>query len=158
MTNSFKLSLITLALSCAVSAQQITVPQQVTAGEGTTLSTSGSGSSTLYLTGPGTAIKRKVKLGESVTLSGDDVAFAGNYTAVIDGQAQTFFVSPAKPQKLSFMARPSRVPVAQPNAISGAVFVLDRNDNLVTQPQSVRFELGVNGAAPISQAPERTSW
>jgi hypothetical protein len=141
-----------LALCGVLAAQQITIPQQVNAGESTTLTTSGSGSATFYLTGPGTAIKRSIKLGENVALSGDDLAYAGRYTAIIDGQAQSFYVNPAKPQKLSFMARPSRVPVAQPNVISGAVFVLDRNDNLVTSPQSVKFELGVNGAAPISQS------
>lgn len=152
MMRSFRLSLITLALCGAVAAQQITLPQQVTAGESTTASTSGSGSATLYLTGPGTAAKMKVKLGENVTISGDELSHAGRYTAVIDGHSTAFFVVPAKPQKLSFMARPSRVPVAQPNVISGAVFVLDHNGNLVLAPQSVNFQLGVNGSAPASHA------
>ena len=152
MTNFLKLSFITFALCCAAAAQQVTVPQQATAGEAATLTTSGNGSATLYLVGPGTSIKRDIRLGDSVSLSGDDLAYAGRYTAVINGQAQPFYVAPGKPQKLSFMARPSRVPVAQPNVISGAVLVLDHNDNLVTTPQSVRFELGVNGAAPISQS------
>jgi hypothetical protein len=158
MMRTFKLCLITLSLSC-IAAAQINVPQQVTAGESTTISASGDG--TLYITGPGTAIKRKVKSGENVSLSGEDLAFAGRYTATIDGQTKAFFVSSAKPQKLSFMARPSRVPVAQPNAISGAVLVLDRNGNLVTQPQPVKFELGVNGAAPVStqmQTKEGIAW
>jgi hypothetical protein len=151
MTKNLKTLFIILALASSAGAQ-ITVPQRATAGEQTTLATSGSGNATLYLTGPGTAIKREVKLGESVTLSADDLAYAGRYTAVINGDAQSFYVSPAKAQKLSFMARPSRVPVAQPNVISGAVFVLDRNDNLVTQPGAVKFELGVSGQPPISQS------
>lgn len=151
MTKTFKLLLTSLVLTCAAAAQ-VTVPQQATAGEVASLSTSGSGSATLYLVGPGTAIKRDVKLGENVQLSADDLAYAGRYTAIVNGQAQSFYVSPAKPQQLSFMARPSRVPVAQPNVISGAVFVLDRNGNLVTSPQQVKFELGVNGTPPISQS------
>jgi hypothetical protein len=149
MKKTFRLSLFTFVLG-SIAAAQVTVPQQATAGEATSLSVSGSG--TLYLIGPGTAIKRDVKSGESVQLSADDLAYAGRYTAVVNGQAQSFYVSPAKPQQLSFMARPSRVPVAQPNVISGAVFVLDRNGNLVTSPQQVKFELGVNGTAPISQS------
>jgi hypothetical protein len=152
MKNFLRLPFIILALCCAMAAQQISVPQQATAGESVTLTTSGSGNATLYLVGPGTSIKRSVKLGESVPFSGDDLVYAGRYTAIIDGQAQSFYVAPGKPLKLNFMARPSRVPVAQPNVISGAVMVLDRNDNLVTTPQSVKFELGVNGAAPISQS------
>jgi hypothetical protein len=149
MTKNLKLFSVLLMLTCAAAAQ-INVPQQATAGESATMSASGGG--TLYLIGPGTAIKRDVKPGESVTLSADDLAYAGRYTAILNGNAQSFYVSPAKPQKLSFMARPSRVPVAQPNVISGAVFVLDRNDNLVTAPGAVKFELGVTGQAPVSQS------
>jgi hypothetical protein len=149
MTKNFTTLFIILALACAAYAQ-ITVPQQATAGESATLTASSGG--TLYLIGPGTAIKRDVKSGENVTLSADDLAYAGRYTAIVNGNAQSFYVSPAKPQKLSFMARPSRVPVAQPNVISGAVFVLDHNDNLVTQPGAVKFELGVTGQAPVSQS------
>jgi hypothetical protein len=145
------LTLVLLALA-SFAAAQVTVPQNAIAGEAATLSTSGSGSATLYLVGPGTSIKRDIKLGDSVQLSADDLAYAGRYTAIVDGQAQSFYVSPAKPQKLNFMARPSRVPVAQPNAISGAVFVLDHNDNLVTSPQQVKFEIGISGQAPISQS------
>ncbi len=148
MTKLFDTLFIILTLACAAAAQ-VTVPQQATAGEAATLQVSGGG--TLYLVGPGTAIKRDVKSGE-VTLSADDLAYAGRYTAIVNGRAQSFYVSPAKPQKLSFMARPSRVPVAQPNVISGAVFVLDHNDNLVTAPGAVKFELGVNGQAPVSQS------
>lgn len=151
MMKSFRLAFFGLALSC-IAAAQITVPQNVTAGEAATISTSGSGKATLYLVGPGTSIKRDIKLGESVALSADDLVFAGRYTAIVNGEVQPFYVSPAKPLKLNFMARPSRVPVAQPNVISGAVFVLDHNDNLVTSPQQVKFELGMNGAAPISQS------
>ena len=148
-----RLTLTFLLLTLAgFAAAQVTVPQNAVAGEAASLSTSGSGSATLYLVGPGTSLKRDIKLGNSVPLTADDLAYAGRYTAIIDGQAQSFYVSPAKPQKLNFMARPSRLPVAQPNAISGAVFVLDHNDNLVTSPQQVKFEIGVNGAAPISQS------
>jgi hypothetical protein len=141
-----------LLAACSFAAAQVTVPQNATAGEVASLSTSGSGGATLYLVGPGTSLKRDIKLGESISLSADDLAYAGRYTAIINGQAQSFYVSPGKPQKLSFMARPSRVPVAQPNVISGAVFVLDHNGNLVTSPQQVKFEIGVSGVAPISQS------
>ena len=43
------------------------------------------------------------------------------------------------------LARPSRVPAATPNVISGTAFVFDNAQNLVLPPQPVKFELNVNG-------------
>jgi hypothetical protein len=143
---------IILLSATAAFAQDLQVPQNAVAGEGASISTSGSGSATFYLTGPGTSLKRDIKRGETISLSGDDLAYAGRYTAVLDGGgAQSFFVNPAKPAKLNFMARPSRVPVAHPDVISGVVLVLDRNDNLVTTPTTVNFQLGVAGSAPTTR-------
>jgi hypothetical protein len=149
-----KLTLVLLALSAVtvhLLAQELRVPQQAEAGEPATLGTSGSGKATLYLVGPGTTIKREVQLGGEISLSADELANAGRYTAVLLGKgepvARSFYVVASKPAKLNFMARPSRVPVAHPDVISGTVLVLDRNDNLITTPTPVKFELGVNGGA-----------
>jgi len=143
-----------LMADAAARAQQIQikVPQHVTAGAGTTLETSGSGDATLYLLGPGTALKRSVKLGQPVELRPEELRNAGRYTAILKagGEPQTtaFFVEPASPAAVSFLARPSRVPVAHPQAISGVAFVFDDYKNLVVQPSVVNFELAVaNGAA-----------
>jgi hypothetical protein len=139
----------------AAFAQQLRVPDRVVANAGASIATTGSGAATFYLVGPGTALKREVKLGDAIALSGTDLRNAGRYTAVLKsgGNAQTaaFFVAPAQPAAINFMARPSRVPVAAHNAISGVVFVFDDYKNLVTSPADVTFNLSVGEAAPISR-------
>jgi hypothetical protein len=148
-------ALISFALITLASAQELRVPKQAIAGEGASLSTSGSGKATLYLVGPGTTLKRDVQLGGEISLSADELADAGRYTAILRGNgepsSQSFYVVAGKPAKLNFMARPSRVPVAHPDVISGTVFVLDRNDNLVVSPTPVKFQLGVNGGATTNR-------
>jgi hypothetical protein len=47
---------------------------------------------------------------------------------------------------LSFLARPSRVPVARPGVISGIAVVFDRFQNLVLQPTPIKFSLSMDGA------------
>src|SRR5437588_1782667 len=141
-----------LVADAVARAQQLHPSHRVQAGEGTQLETSGSGEATFYLVGPGVAIKRQVKLGESIALHPEQLRNAGRYTAVLRGsgdpQTAAFFVDPAPASSLSFLARPSRVPVAHPQAISGVAFVFDDYKNLVVQPSVVNFELAVaNGAA-----------
>ena len=151
MPNTLANTFIALALSGIALGQHLTLPQQPVAGQATSINTTGSGNVTFYLTGPGSAIKRSIKLGDTINLSAEDLAYAGRYEATLnDGTSQSFYVVPAAPQKLNFMARPSRVPVAQPNVISGAVLVLDHNENLVLSPVAVNFHLGLNGAPAVS--------
>jgi len=126
-------------------ASDLNVPATVTAGAGLSIPTSGSGEATLYLVGPGTAIKRKVQLGSDVRLSEDDLQNAGLYVVAIDGNSATFFVTAAPVQSIAFLARPSRVPADTPNVIAGTAFLFDRYQNLVLQPQPVKFDLNTNG-------------
>ncbi|HTV64858.1 MAG TPA: hypothetical protein VMD98_04590, partial [Bryocella sp.] len=126
-------------------SSDLNVPASVQAGAGLSISTSGSGEATLYLVGPGTAIKRKVQLGENVQLSADDLQNAGRYIVAIDGNSATFFVTAAAVHSMAFLARPSRVPADTPNVVTGTAFLFDRYQNLVLQPQPVKFELDVNG-------------
>ncbi|HLH09305.1 MAG TPA: hypothetical protein VKW78_18860, partial [Terriglobales bacterium] len=128
-------------------AGELHVPTNATAGSEATISTSGSGSATFYLFGPGTAVKRSIQLGSDVHLSAKDLQYSGSYTAVLGGEnaAATFYVSPGKAADLAFLARPSRVPASTRQVISGTAFVFDANHNLVTQPTNVNFSLGVNG-------------
>src|SRR4029077_5695295 len=104
-------------------AQQLRVPQHVQAGAGAQFETSGRGEATFYLVGPGAAIKRQVKLGESIVLRPEELCNAGRYTAVLrssgDPQTAAFFFDPAPASVLSFRAPPSRVRVARPQAIGG---------------------------------------
>lgn len=135
-----------LVLAIAAHASDLNVPATVTAGAGLNIPTSGSGSATLYVSGPGTAIKRKVQLGESIQLSADELKNAGRYIIALDGgDSATFFVTAAPVSAIAFLARPSRVPADTPNVISGTAFVFDKYQNLVLQPQPVKFELSVNG-------------
>ena len=83
-------------------AAEIQVPAKAVAGTEVSLAVSGSG--TLYLFGPGTAMKKDVKSGENFTFAAKS---AGRYTAILNGEAFTFEVAPGQPNDLAFLARPS---------------------------------------------------
>jgi hypothetical protein len=127
-------------------AEDLRVPQNAVAGQPLSIGVSGSG--TLYLIGPGEVIKRSFKSGSNVEIKGEELRSAGRWIAVVSGekQSQVFWVKPGKAEKLNFLARPSRVPVARANAISGVTFVFDRYQNLVLEPTPVNFNLSVSGA------------
>jgi hypothetical protein len=128
-------------------AADLHVPSTVTAGSGLTFSSSGSGSATLYLIGPGTAVKRQVELGQEIQLSGEDLQNVGRYTVVVGDDSAVFFVTAAPVNSIAFLARPSRVPASTPNVISGTAFLFDKYQNLVLQPTPVKFELDEDGQA-----------
>lgn len=140
---------IVLLLMCcfaiATHAAELNVPATVTAGAGLSIPSSGSGSATLYVVGPGTAIKRTVQLGQEIQLSAEELQNAGRYVVSLDGNSATFFVTAGPVQSIAFLARPSRVPADTPNVVTGTAFVFDKYQNLVIQPQPVKFELTVNG-------------
>jgi len=139
----------------AANAADLQVPQQMTAGTDLTLHPSGSGKATLYLTGPDHVEKRGIRLGEEVTISGSALKASGYYQVMIksgsDQSASRFFVSPAEPANENFLARPSRVPVAKNDVISGVAFVFDKYRNLVLAPVPVKFSLTVGDTAPMTR-------
>ena len=59
-----------------------------------------------------------------------------------------------KPADLTFIAKPSRLPVALHNAITGSVYVFDAYGNLVTKPMQVSFQLTNQGSAPQTRTVE----
>lgn len=130
----------------ALCMAQMQVTGSLQAGMGATLQTPGSGSTTLYLFGPGGVSKRTVQR-STIALSADELKTAGRYTAILDDSSTSFFVSPAQPETISFIARPSRVPAAANGAVLGSAFLLDRFHNLVLAPTPVRFQLAVEGTA-----------
>jgi hypothetical protein len=154
----FALSLLVFGcLSIAANAAELKVPATVQAGAGLNIPTEGSGASTLYVVGPGMAIKRKVQLGQDIQLSGDDLKNAGRYVISLDGgDSATLMVTSAGVSSIAFLARPSRVPADTPNVISGTAFVFDKYQNLVMQPQAVKFELTANGQT--ASRVETTKW
>ncbi|HET9167538.1 MAG TPA: hypothetical protein VFP11_16170 [Candidatus Angelobacter sp.] len=142
------------AEDCARAAE-LHVPQSAVAGQPLSIGTSGSG--TLYLVGPGQVIKKDFKSG-SVEIKGEELRSAGRWIAVVRGdskQSQVFWVKPGKPGKLNFLARPSRVPVARPNVISGVTFVFDQYQNLILDPTPVKFNLSVGGAGSAKSVTSR---
>jgi hypothetical protein len=146
--NSLRLSII-LGVFCAASAvgfAQLQVSGTVQAGTGATLQAPGSGSTTLYLFAPGGASKRVVQRG-TVALSGDELKVAGRYIVIVDGSSASFFVTAARLENISFIARPSRVPAAANGAVLGSAFLFDRFQNLVFTPAPVTFRLGLEETA-----------
>ncbi|MGE5324506.1 MAG: hypothetical protein ACM3SW_16690 [Actinomycetota bacterium] len=127
---------------------ELRVPDHAVAGQDVSIATSGSGEGTLLLIGPGEVIKHKIRLGGNTEIKGEELKHAGRWIAIVRGdslQSQVFWVEPGKPESLSFLARPSRVPVNRPGVISGVAFTFDKYENLVTQPTAVTFTLSVGG-------------
>lgn len=124
----------------------IRMPQSVEAGAAFSIQSTGSGKAVLYFVGPGQIIRRDVNLGETIDIAAGVLTAAGNYIVVLAGKSSAeqgqLFVAPANgPAHLSFLARPSRLPVNLRNGISGAVYVFDAYHNLITKPKTVSFQL-----------------
>ena len=139
-------SMVVLAMfATSAFAADLRVPATVAAGNGLSVSTSGSGAATLFLVGPGTAVKRQVQLGQEVQLTSEDLQKVGRYTVVIGDDSASFYVTAGPVSSIAFLARPSRVPADTPNVISGTAFIFDKYQNLVLQPEPIKFDLTVNG-------------
>jgi hypothetical protein len=121
-------------------------PKTVEAGASFTVQLPGSGEGTLYIVGPGGAIKRDVRFGEELSFPAGSLSNAGHYVAFATGgpsdETSEFDVVPAnKPADISFLAKPSRLPVGLRNGITGAMYVFDDYHNLITVPLPIQFEL-----------------
>ena len=137
-----------MALSVSLALGQtspLRFPEKVEAGTAFSVPTTGSGTATVYIVGPGDVVRRKVQLGESLTFGPDDLHNAGHYVVFVEGsstQNTQFEVAAShQPATLSFLAKPSRLSVNRPEGISGVAYVFDAFRNLVLQPASVSFEL-----------------
>lgn len=151
-------SLLLLALGIAPLALAqggLTLPKTVVAGSSFSIPTSGNGNATLYIVGPEQVLKRDVQLGQSVLFAEGTLYNAGHYIAYLSGgsndSGQFDVVSADKPAKLSLLARPSRLPVGLRNGITGAVYVLDSYENLITTPTQVTFQLSTPGSTEQSR-------
>jgi hypothetical protein len=142
-------AIVCAALPALSQKVAIHAPSSVSAGSSLAITTTGSGSATLYLIGPSHVRKQSIKLGQEVDISGRDVAASGNYQVVTcDSEgcvSAVFQVLPAKPTRLAFMLHPSRVPVSTPNAVNGTALVSDRYHNTVIAPTKVDFHLSLGG-------------
>jgi hypothetical protein len=134
------------------------LPKTVEAGSAFSIQSSGSGPAFLYIVGPGQVLRRKVQLGETTVFAPGDLHNAGRYLAVLVGVSSAengaFDVTAAhQPMVLSFLAKPSRLPVDLHDGISGVVYVFDAFRNLVLVPIQVSFQLtSVTGAEQMRTA------
>ena len=131
---------------------ELTVPKSIQAGAAFSIECPGSGKGTLYIVGPSQAIKRDIQLGQSIWFPVGSLYNAGHYTVVLSSESSnstgSMDVVPAsKPAEITFIAKPSRLPVAQHDAITGTAYVFDSYKNLITQPMQVAFQL-TNPSAP----------
>jgi len=126
----------------------------VEAGSAFSIQSSGSGKAVLYIVGPGQVLRRNIQLGETTVFAAGELHNAGHYIAVVVGDSSTdqgaFDVVAANPAALSFLAKPSRLPVDLHDGISGVAYVFDTFQNLVLAPSTVSFQLsGVAGAGQV---------
>jgi hypothetical protein len=145
---------LALSLAEVCSGQELRVPAAALAGAEAAIATTGSGKATFYLLGPGVSLKSDVNLGEEIRLPAQQLRNAGNYLAILCAgtcQSANFYVQPAKPASLSFLVHPSRVPVAQGDAVSGVALPFDQFHNLVLTPMTVNFQLTAGNAALLSR-------
>jgi hypothetical protein len=146
--------------------ERITLQKVVEAGSGFSIQSAGSGKAVLYLIGPGDVLKRDLQLGQNAVFSPGSLFNAGHYLVVLTGDSFTetgsFDVVPAnKPSNLSFLAKPSRLPVGLHDGITGAVYVFDGYYNLIAVPTSVSFELSTSSGAiqkHIALSHEGAAW
>jgi len=125
---------------------KMSVPKSIEAGSSFSIQTPGSGNAALFIVGTGQVLKRDVQLGQTVYFAGGSLYNAGHYLVVLQGNSSTetesLDVVPAsKPASVSFLAKPSRLPVGIHAGITGAVYVFDSYHNLISDPMPLSFEL-----------------
>jgi hypothetical protein len=126
--------------------KSLELPKTVQAGSAFTIQSSGSGKATLYITGLGEVLKRNVQLGEAQFFPAGSLNDAGHYLVILvqpgGEETESFDVVPASaPMRLTFLAKPSRLPVSLHDGITGAAYVFDGYGNLIVAPMPVSFEL-----------------
>lgn len=153
------LALCVLVFPASALAQQpdMTVPPSVTAGSAFSIATTGSGEATLYVVGPGQALRRAVHLGQDVSFPDGVLYDAGCYLAILRQGAASrtvqFTVTPGdQPGAISFLAEPSRLPVSTNGGISGTAYIYDAYHNLILAPVAVSFQLSHGAAAAQQQS------
>lgn len=126
--------------------EKMGLPKTIEAGSSLSIQMPGSGNAILFIVGTGQILKRDVQLGQTVFFAAGSLCNAGHYLVVLQGgsltETESLDVVPAsKPASLSFLAKPSRLPVGQRSAITGAVYVFDAYHNLISDPMPLSFEL-----------------
>lgn len=155
MRRGFTVTTLCLTVAATALAQEMRIPASISAGDTTSIATTGSGKATFYLSGPGTSQKSDVTLGEEIHLTSQELKYAGEYLAVLCAsscQSSPFYVSAGQPSSLAFLVHPSRVPVSASDAVSGVAFPFDRFHNLVLVPVAITFQLTSKNAPLLSKS------
>jgi hypothetical protein len=161
MTPRFAFALAGLILSAGVclaaNDQGLRVPKVVEAGSAFSIPTSAGGKTVLYIVSPAQVLRRDVGPGETVVIGPGDLHNAGHYLALLVGsaspdKAEFDVVAARQPASLSFLAKPSRLPVSLPEGISGVAYVFDVFRNLVLDPVPVSFQLADSAGATQTQS------
>lgn len=134
------------ATSAFAQSGGLNVPKNLEAGAAFSIQSGGTGKGTIYIVGPGQMIKRDVQLGETTWFPAGSLYNAGHYVVIVasasSSQTGSLDVLPdKKPADLTFIAKPSRLPVALHDGITGTAYVFDSYQNLITTPMTVSFEL-----------------
>jgi hypothetical protein len=132
--------------------QELRLPKTIAAGHAFSIQSTGSGKAVLYVVGLGQVLRRDVQLGEVESFPAGTLYNAGHYLVLVVGasskESGSFDVVPAEqPAAISFLAKPSRLPVDRQKGISGAAYAFDAYQNLVTSPLPVSFELSNQSGA-----------
>jgi hypothetical protein len=133
----------------------LTVPKTIAAGSAFSVQSSGSGPGTLYIIGPDQIVKREIQLGSAVEIDAGTLYNAGHYLVFVTGSSESgsLDVTPAeKPAEVIFLARPSRLPVGLRDGITGAVYLFDSYQNLITTPAPVSFQLSTPAGSVQSRS------
>ncbi len=150
----------TAAMATLAGAQSapLVLPKTIEAGSALSISTEGSGHAVLYIVSPAQVLRHDVQLGQQIELAPGELHNAGQYSVFLAAPSSTqtgeLDVTAQQPSSLSFLAKPSRLPVDLRDGISGVVYVFDAFRNLVLTPTEVSFELSENGGAAQTRTAE----
>lgn len=137
----------TMAPFACAQGGSLELPKTLAAGDAFSIPTTGSGKATLFIVGLGQALKRDIQLGETAQFAPGLLYNAGHYVVLLTRESSSpetgslDVVPAAKPADVTFLARPSRLPVGLHGGITGAAYVFDSYQNLITAPMPVTFEL-----------------
>lgn len=145
----------------AAQGDSMTVQRTVQAGSAFSIQTSGNGEATLYILGLGQVLKRTVKLGGSLYFPTGTLYDAGQYLVILAEASTTEtkmldVVPQSAPANLSFLAKPSRLPVSLHDGITGAAYLFDSYGNLIVSPMAVSFQVSnSSGTVQKNDVPTR---
>jgi hypothetical protein len=145
------LAMMSLMQPLLAQTATLRLPATVEAGSAFSIASTGQGRAVLYIVGLGQVLRRDVQLGGPIRFAAGDLHNAGHYLAVLMGSSSTGkgatdkgafdVVAASQPAALSFLAKPSRLPVDLHNGISGVVYVFDTFQNLILAPMQISFQL-----------------